>query len=363
LPRQRLDDLLVLLRDSGYRVIGPQLAEGAVVYRDIGAASDLPAGVTVESGPGSMRVIKQDSPRQFAWANGPQALKPRLFKPAESLWQVQRDAQGRLSFARCDETPQAVAVIGVRACDLAALRIHDQHFLESEYRDPYYARRRERLLLVAVNCTDPATTCFCASTGDGPAASGDYDLLLDELEDGFLVTSGSPEGQKLSAALALTPAPDARCEVARAAVERAAAVQTRRLPPGDLFDRLFAHRDHPRWSEVANRCLACGNCTQVCPTCFCSRERDETPLDGASSVHQREWDSCFTEGHSYIHGLVIRAETRQRYRQWLTHKLGSWHRQFGRSGCVGCGRCILWCPVGIDITEEVHVLMQEPVHD
>ena len=133
-------------------------------------------------------------------------------------------------------------------------------------------------------------------------------------------------------------------------MQEAAQQQTRSLPSHNLRDALFANLEHPRWEDVAERCLSCGNCTSVCPTCFCHSETDETALDGDHSLHARQWDSCFTQGHSYIHGMTIRADTRTRYRQWLTHKLGSWHDQYGRSGCVGCGRCIAWCPVGIDIT-------------
>jgi ferredoxin len=208
------------------------------------------------------------------------------------------------------------------------------------------------MFLVAVNCSHPAATCFCASTGDGPEAQYGFDLVLDELDDGYIVRSGSPAGGNILRELFLEPAADAQRTEAQRQNAAAAAQQTRQLPGRNLRDTLFANLEHARWDDVAARCLSCGNCTSVCPTCFCHSERDEPALDGHSSTHYRQWDSCFTEGHSYIHGIVIRAETKFRYRQWLTHKLGSWHEQFGRSGCVGCGRCISWCPAAIDITEE-----------
>jgi ferredoxin len=116
---------------------------------------------------------------------------------------------------------------------------------------------------------------------------------------------------------------------------------------------LKANLEHPRWTEVAKRCLACTNCTLVCPTCFCSTVEDVTDLGGDQIGRERRWDSCFTLEFSYIHGGSVRRDGASRYRQWLTHKLAHWHDQFGSSGCVGCGRCISWCPVGIDITEEV----------
>jgi ferredoxin len=251
-------------------------------------------------------------------------------------------------------------VIGVRACDLAALDLQDRHFLAEGAVDGWYAARRRQLLLVAVNCTRPATTCFCASTGDGPVARAGYDLVLDELDEGFLVAAGSATGQRIVARLSVLPASAAQRQVAIDATTRAAAGQTRALPAHNLQALLFGNLDHPRWEVVATRCLSCGNCTSVCPTCFCYREAEQPALDAARSSHLREWDSCFSQGHSYIHDFTIRSTTRLRYRQWLTHKLGSWHEQYGRSGCVGCGRCITWCPTGIDITAEVAVIAGAP---
>ena len=123
-----------------------------------------------------------------------------------------------------------------------------------------------------------------------------------------------------------------------------------------IRDLLYDNLEHPRWSDTAGRCLSCGNCTMVCPTCFCSTVEDVTDVSGTQAERVRHWDSCFTSEHSYIHGGATRVTTKARYRQWLTHKLASWIDQFGTSGCVGCGRCITWCPVGIDITEEVRVI-------
>ena len=127
----------------------------------------------------------------------------------------------------------------------------------------------------------------------------------------------------------------------------------RALDTTDLRGLLARTLEHERWDEVASRCLGCTNCTLVCPTCFCSNLEDTSDLDGQVAERWRRWDSCFTLGHTYVHGGSVRVSTRSRYRQWLTHKLASWIDQFGTSGCVGCGRCITWCPVGIDLTEEV----------
>lgn len=352
LPRAELQTLLDVLEQRGYRCIGPRVRDGAIVYEDLTVAEALPRGVRQTQAPGSYRLQEHDDARCFAWANGPQALKPHLFATREVLWQVTRDDAGRLHFESHVPTPQPLAVLGVRACDLAALAIHDAHFLQRA-QDAFYAARRADLFLIAVHCTHPAGTCFCASTGDGPRAVQGFDLALGELDEGFVVEAGSGAGEQVLGQLPLQPLPSGAQDEIDRAMERAAASQSRALPQVDLSRRLFANLEHPRWQDVAGRCLSCGNCTSVCPTCFCHREFDEAALSGKGSEHLRDWDSCFTAGHSFLAGRPLRSDTRLRYRQWLTHKHGSWHQQYGRSGCVGCGRCITWCPTGIDIVEEL----------
>jgi sulfhydrogenase subunit beta (sulfur reductase) len=359
LERDRLQDLIQSLQEAGYSCVGPQVRDGAIVYDSFKHVDQLPRGYSDHQSPGQYHLQQTDNPRCFAWANGPQAIKPYVFAAEETLWCSQRDPSGQLQFTEQEPDVGPLAIIGVRACDLAGLYLQDKHFLHKEPRDPGYLTRRQQLLLVAVNCSHPAATCFCASTGDGPRATYGYDIVLSELDDGYLIEGRSQSGLTLLAGLPTRPATQAELEQEETEIQQAASRQTRRLPGRNLKHSLFANLDHSRWEEVAKRCLSCGNCTAVCPTCFCHAELDQPALDGTSSEHMRQWDSCFTQGHSYIHGFTIRASTAQRYRQWLTHKLGSWHDQFGRSGCVGCGRCISWCPVGIDLTEEANAICGE----
>ncbi|MGA7180735.1 MAG: 4Fe-4S dicluster domain-containing protein [Thiobacillaceae bacterium] len=251
-----------------------------------------------------------------------------------------------------------LAVIGVRACDLAALAIQDKHFLHGPYPNIHYARRREGLFLVAVQCAEPASTCFCASTGDGPVPKIGFDISLAELSSGFVAAAASDAGEQVLAALSLATATESQLGEMRTQEHEAIHKQTRNLPSHNLRQVLLDRLEHPRWDEVASRCLACGNCTAVCPTCFCHAQEVKPELGGGSAVVVRKWDSCFGETHGQLHGFQVRPDTRTRYRQWLVHKLGTWHDQFGRSGCVGCGRCIAWCPVGIDLTEEVAALLE-----
>jgi ferredoxin len=358
LSRDRFHALFEALQARGYRCRGPRVRDGAIVMDEVAGPDDLCFGLRDRQAPGSYG-LEAGTGRYFAWANGPTALKPLTFAPRETVWRAEKDADGGLHFDEPEPAVEPVAVIGARACDLAGLAIQDRHFLGGAP-DPHYRARRAALFLVAVNCTHPADTCFCASTGDGPEATHSFDLVLSELDDGFLVRAGSDAGAAVLAELPTEAASDGQNEQASADIDAAARAQTRSLPARNLRDFLFGRPTHPRWEEVAERCLSCGNCTNVCPTCFCHSQETVPDLEGQRAEQVRQWDSCFTAGHSYIHGIVIRATTANRYRQWLTHKLAGWHDQFGRSGCVGCGRCITWCPTGIDLTEEVAAMWQDP---
>ena len=353
-----VEQLFAGLENAGFQCIGPQLVDGAIAYRALDAVSQLPQGIRIEQQPGSYRAEQAADQRYFAWTNGPQALKPLVFPPQESLWQVVRDADGRLGFSSPSNHTTPQAVLGVRPCDLAALQLNDEHFLSAEP-DPGYQARRSSLFLVVVNCSHPSSSCFCTATGDGPSLESGGDLVMDETDSGFVLGASSPRGSQLLEQLALAPATAEQLEQVAQQRSEAASCQSRTLPTGDLHRILSERWEHPHWQNVADRCLACGNCTAVCPTCFCHTEFDVGGLDTQSSEHVREWDSCFGEAHSYIHGTVVRSGIRQRYRQWLGHKFGNWFEQYGRSGCVGCGRCITWCPVGIEVTAELAALCGE----
>ena len=351
-----LAPLVRALTAEGYRVVGPTVRDGAIVLAELDSAEALPYGWGVSTGPGRYRLRRRADRAAFGHAAGPRSWKSFLHPPRSPLWSAERGPDGfTVTVPPADEV--RYAFLGVRGCDLRAIAIQDAVLGRA---DGGYARRRAGLFVVAVSCTEPAATCFCASTGCGPGVDAGYDLALTELADGdgvrYVVTTGSPDGERLLATLPTEPAPPGVVATARAAVDAAAGRMRRALPEADLRELLAGSYDAARWDRTAQRCLSCGNCTMVCPTCFCTTVQDVTDLSGDHAERWLRWDSCFDLDFSHLHGGPVRTSTRSRYRQWLTHKLGTWHDQFGGSGCVGCGRCIAWCPVGIDLTEEVGTL-------
>jgi len=356
LDTRGLDALIAALAADGHRVLGPVRRDGAIVHEPVASSADLARGWVEDQDGGHYRLRREGS-AFFGHTTGPEPWKRVLHPPRQRLWRMQtEDGVSRITPEPVDTTRHAL--IGVRACDLAAIAVQDRVFLDGPYRDPHYAARRAGLFIVAVNCTRAAATCFCTSMGTGPRARAGFDLALTELDEGgvFVVEAGSPEGAELLARLPSRPAGDAEREAAKAGSDRAAAQITRHLDTDGLPELLRDSPSHPRWDEVADRCLSCGNCTMVCPTCFCTSVEEDSALDGSSASRSARWASCFTMEFSEVHGGAVRPGTRARYRQWMTHKLSTWHDQFGTSGCVGCGRCITWCPVGIDITEEAAAL-------
>jgi len=352
-----LDVLVEELRVRGYRVVGPTVRDGAIVLDEIDSANELPQGWTAHHEAATYRVERRDDDAVFGWAVGPHSWKQELMPPRVRLWQASMDADGGAPVIEEEPAPERpLALLGARSCDLHAIAIQDRVFLEGRYVERDYANRREGAFVVAVNCGEPGGTCFCTSMGTGPRAEGGFDLALTELADGghrFLVEVGSERGREVLAALPAGEATDDDRAAALRVTDHAAAEMGRQLETAGIQQLLAANLDHPRFDEVAERCLTCGNCTLVCPTCFCTSVEDVNDLSDGSAERWRSWDSCFSTEYSYIHGGSIRRSPRARYRQWLTHKFGTWFDQFGSSGCVGCGRCITWCPVGIDVTEEL----------
>lgn len=362
--RQHIDQLLDALRKKGYRTLGPTLRDNAVALDELSSMSDLPVGWTDEQEGGKYRLKKRSDQSLFGFVVGQQSWKQFLLQPEMLLWQARRSESG-LQIAGESEQPKRSAFIGVRSCDLGAIAIQDKIFLEGEYADPSYKARRENLFIVAVNCVQAGGTCFCASMGTGPKATSGFDLALTEVLDSmnhyFVVEIGSEVGGEVAHGIPHREVLENQIEIADDLVRKCASSMGRTIKTEGIRDLLYRNYNSPRWDDVADRCLTCGNCAMVCPTCFCTTVEDYTDLAGKEVERRRRMDVCFTLDFSYIHGGSIRTSPKSRYRQWMTHKLATWIDQFGTSGCVGCGRCITWCPVGIDITEEARAIRESEV--
>jgi sulfhydrogenase subunit beta (sulfur reductase) len=351
-----LGALFESLRRRGFSVLGPTIRDGAIVYDEIASLTDLPIGWTDEQQAGSYRLKKRKDQAYLGFVVGPQSWKKFLHPASQRLFAAKKNKKG-FEITAQGEPAHRYAFFGVRACELEAISIQDKVFLGGTYVEPSYKARRESLFIIAANCTQAGGTCFCASMETGPRVGRGYDLALTEIitddQHYFLVDAGSAYGQEVLNDIPKRRARSEECEAGNDAIAQAEAHMGRHLNTNGIEDLLLDNLEHARWDNIGNRCLSCANCTMVCPTCFCVSVEDHTSLDGQETERVRKWDSCFSSDFSYIHGGNIRRLTRSRYRQWLTHKLASWTKQFGTSGCVGCGRCITWCPVGIDLTEEV----------
>jgi ferredoxin len=351
LSKDAFDQLLKNLHALGYETIGPRQEQGNLVYDRIDSLADLPHGYITEQAPGRYRLVKTNRDRYFDIIPGAHSWKQFLFPSRSELFQLKRDGSDWKT--QLPETAQPkYAFIGVRGCEQAAIQIQDNIFIRPDFSDPVYHTRRKNLFILAVNCMAPSETCFCSSLKTGPGTSKGFDLSLTELDDVFLLEIGSELGRSALNGLPVSSASAFLLQSAEKGLERAAQ-QTRHLDTSNLPGLLLENLNHPHWNEIAKRCLSCGNCTQVCPTCFCWDVVDTNDLSGDLTRREKVWDSCFNPGFSYQAGGNTRPTIHSRYRQWLSHKLGSWVEQNGTLGCVGCGRCISWCPPGIDLTAEI----------
>jgi len=353
------NSLLIALQQNGYKTVGPTVQNEVIVYDEINSIDDLPVGWGDSQEGGKYRIKRRNDHSYFGYVLGPITWKKFLYPSVQKLWQA------KLTNSNFDITSETVeetkyAFIGIRACELKAIQIQDKVFTEGDFVNQTYKKIRDKIFILAVNCVVTGGTCFCASMGAGPKVTGMFDLSLTEIitndEHYFLVETGSERGIQILSGISSHDADDHEINSGNELINNASANMGRSMNISGIEEILTNNFEHPEWEVVAEKCLSCANCTMVCPTCFCTTINDSTDLRGEIAERWQKWDSCFNADFSYIHGGSIRSSTKSRYRQWMTHKLATWHGQFRSSGCVGCGRCITWCPVGIDITAEVQAI-------
>jgi sulfhydrogenase subunit beta (sulfur reductase) len=361
IQRKDFDVLVSALQERDYVIVGPAVRDGAIVIDEIQSASDFPVGWTDEQEKSRYRLKRRADTSLFGYTVGPQSWKKFLFPPLAKILAVMK--KGKAMEIKADaspEVPPRYAFFGVRSCELNAIMIQDKVFMNSQFSDPVYSARRKNVFIVAVNCTQSGGTCFCGSMNTGPRVQGGYDIVLTEVAGDsahfFAAEAGSDKGSEVLKDVPQKNAEPTEVNAVEELLDAAGKNMGRTMNTEGLKQLLVDNIESAHWDDVARRCLMCANCTLVCPTCFCSAVDDVTDLSGELAERWRRWDSCFTMDFAKVTGGNFRLSPKARYRQWMTHKLSSWVDQFGAFGCVGCGRCITWCPVGIDITAEVQAI-------
>ena len=343
------------LQHQGFTVIGPSLSEGVIRLRELKGAGDLASGVMDVQGPGSY-ALGGESDFLFASVNGPDSPK-RYLHPAEVELSRIVDKGSGVELVSAFHSDRKYAFFGIRPCDLMGVAVMDRTMLMPGFEDPVYSTLRDDSIFIVVNCTRAGEDCFCASMGTGPAAESGYDVAITELPEKLLFDIPG-KNMGLFQGIDLNAATEEELQEGEEMSRRAREQMGRRVSQKDPARQMYATMDSPVWGKVAERCLACGNCTMVCPTCFCNTIIDRTDLRDGSVSRVRIWDSCLSKDFVYSAGGNPRQQRTARYRQFVMHKFAYWPDEFGTYGCVGCGRCITWCPVGIDITDTVNAVLK-----
>lgn len=355
LSRDNFDLFLKTVQDAGYKLVGPKIRDKAIVYDEVHKTDDLPIGWMDNQTPGKYRIIKTKDNTLFNYNVSPYSWKKFLFPPRLTLLKVTKNNKD-VTFDSPKDKPDKIAFLGVKPCELKAIEVQDKVFTGSDFKDNHYNDRRANALIISTDCTKSSSTCFCTSMNSGPKAESGFDIALTEVYSNadhfFTIKAATKKGLTILSKLTVSELEKSDISLAEEIIDNTTKSISRKLDTEGLKEILDNNLNHEHWDKVAEKCISCTNCTMVCPTCFCSDVKDITSLDGATSERIRTWDSCFSMEYSYIHGGAVRATTRSRYRQWLTHKFAGWFDQFDQSGCVGCGRCIAWCPVGIEINKE-----------
>jgi sulfhydrogenase subunit beta (sulfur reductase) len=350
IPADRIGQIVEAL-PSDYRAIGPVKEKWAVNLGTVNSGSDLATGLATEEKPGTYKLVEGVA---FDLSGARPMTSPKWFthRPYELLYRTKRGPDGELKHETPADEPPKQAFFGLHACDVSGMYVLDRTF-EQKYTDPLYQRRRQNTIIIGQNCLNPGSTCFCSTFDTGPGLKGGFDIGLTYLDGEYLVETATATGAEIVSRIEAKPAAPAMITAKINGLRQAKRTMTRAFDLKRGVDTLNANYNHPYWSEPSARCLSCANCINVCPTCYCYRIADKTTIDLSESRRTRVWDACQHLEFAAVHGGNFRPERVDRIRQWVNHKINWTIEQYGCAGCVGCGRCITWCPTMIDITEPV----------
>lgn len=332
IAKSKLNDFITRLME-GYAVYGPVEEEGIVSFRRLATPEE----------------IKLD------YQNSKKPPKEVLFPQTEMMFHYEK-GEGRIRLESTEEVEEDRALFGVRPCDVRALALLDLVFDAPDYKDLYYANKREKTTIVALGCNLPLSTCFCTAFGGSPFFKEGADLFLTDIGDWYLAEALTPKGEKLLDEEFFQKATKADLRAAAKVKKKALA---RMAPPPELDglkEKLDTMIDSTFWDRLHEKCLGCGVCTFLCPTCHCFDIVDEA-LDSRGE-RVRNWDSCMFPIYTLeASGHNPRPSGRERWRQRLMHKFDYFPAIYGEFQCVGCGRCVINCPVNLDIRKVIADVM------
>jgi sulfhydrogenase subunit beta (sulfur reductase) len=282
-------------------------------------------------------------------SNPQKGLKEAFFPQSEVMFRYDK-AEGGHRVIPPDPIEKGWVVLGTRPCDVQALSILDDVFLGEECTDVYYQEKREKTTIIALACHQPCSTCFCSSLGGGPFDRDGSDLLLVDLGDSYLVEFLTEKSSPFRKNGLLKDATPEEIRLAREVEERASKKADGSVPVTGVDKKLDGMLENPFWNRVHEKCIGCGACTFLCPTCHCFDISDEA--QGKNGRRVRNWDTCLFPIYSLeTSGHNPRPSGRERTRQRIMHKFNYFPKNFKKIACVGCGRCILYCPVNFDIRQ------------
>ncbi|MEM4513481.1 MAG: 4Fe-4S dicluster domain-containing protein [Ignisphaera sp.] len=348
-----LKRLIVLIKEFvgiadivGYKVFG-----GSVIWGSISDVNDLPLNVSDIQGPGFFRITKGTRFRHSV-------ASPKVFlNPSEQLLLMvfrNYDVESVVG-----EIPRVV-LFGIKPCDVKSIEVLDS-ILGNH---PLYAKARKAIAgIVVEECLEPGETCFCGATDSGPNAGKGFDISYAKVnENSVIFRYGSNLGKRIIDELGLKEAERDIVEEYVRLVENAKTKTVSKIPKVvDVQKALYnCIEDISIWAMLSKNCVGCGNCNYVCPTCFCLEFEDEI-VDERYAKRVAKWIGCLTYTYGQVAGGHFRPQLYMRYRHFVLHKFLFYPKQIGLLGCVGCGRCITWCPLGVDLRKTLSEIVERCV--
>ncbi len=235
-------------------------------------------------------------------------------------------------------------IFGIRPCDVHALQLLDTVFNAEGAQDPYWLAKREKTTIITLGCEQPCSTCFCTSVGGSPFDRRGSDLLLTDMGDHYALEAITDRGKALVQSMPSASA-DQTDDVNKVQ-SKAEASLPKTFDSTGIRDKLYQLFSSNYWEKMQQSCLGCGVCTYLCPTCFCFDIVDEKQR----SQRVRNWDTCMFRVYTQeASGHNPRPTKLERTRQRIMHKYAYWLDNINEIGCTGCGRCVRYCPVNLDI--------------